>query len=104
MPKKRTAGTAKKSGETGRSRATAKRERFGEKSLAELRGYGKVLAEEAARLDEICRHLAETQTAGVGFDGINRIEDAVQIVYAFIDAVEMAARKEARARRSRGVE
>ena len=104
MPKKHAARTGKKSEKKRPARAKAKRERFAGRSFSELQAYQKVLAEEAARLEEVCRQLTKTETASVGFDGINRIDDAVEIIYDFIDAVEMAARKEARAQRNRGAE
>jgi len=99
MAKKRSGGTPKESVKKKRARAKVKRHRYGQRTLVELRAYHKVLRGEAARLEQFCEQLAETEAQNVSFDGINRIDDGVEIIYGFVDGVEMAARKEARARR-----
>ena len=104
MPKKESGRTPKES-LTKRSPATkVKRHRYGRRTLAELGAYQKVLHEEATRLAALCRELAEIDAESVSFDGINRVDDGVELIYAFIDGVEMASRKEARDRRKSGAD
>ncbi len=98
MPAKKSGGSPKSSLKKKKPLQKSKRHRVGSRSLEQLDAYRKVLDEESARLDVFCRQLAQIEAERVSFDGINRIDDAVEMIYGFVDGVEMAARKETRAR------